>query len=641
MQTRYMLLLAVAYLRTVAANNLIVSAGGDLQAALNAARPGDTVTIAAGATYVGHYRLAPNPGPQWITIQSSAMSSLPPTGSRVSMTQAAAMPKLVTPDQGPALFVGAGANYYHIRGIEVAPAPGLYGEDLIQVGAANETSNSQLAHDVDFDRDYIHGDPITGSKRGLALNGGATTIENCYFSSLISTGQDTQAIAGWNGPGPYTIINNYLEAGTEIVAFGGAPVSIPLNIPSDILIKNNTFFKPLSWRQGDPSYAGIPVWAKNHIELKDAQRVTIDSNTFTNNWVGGDQQGFVMVFGVRLEGGLVPWAVVKDVTVTNNVIRHAAAGALFMGADGFGGSAGNFLVQNNLWEDLRGDWGGDGRLFQVQNRILGVNFDHNTAFETAWLLILDGDYNFNINMTNNIFNVGWGIIGPGSGVGAPSFSAHSIGGVFLNNVLIGGSDYPYPATTQFVPSINQVDFVNYQAENFLLASNSPFKGMATDGTDLGAHLQTSTPTTPSIPTGWVNIISKNTGKCLDVAGISLSLGAPLHQWTCWGGANQAFKLTPVNGGYTITPEHSGLTVEVEGGPGIIWPGAPVDQWSYWGGSSQIWQIVSTADGYLNFKPANDGLCMDVSGSSKDEGAPVVQSNCANIDSQKWSFKALQ
>ncbi len=636
-----MLLLAVAYLRTVAANNLIVSAGGNLQAALNAAQPGDTVTIAAGATYVGHYYLAPNPGPRWITIQSSAMSSLPAAGNRVSLLNAPLMPKLVTPDGDPALFIGTGANYYHIQGIEVAPAAGIYGQDLVRIGAGNETSNAQLAHDLDFDRDYIHGDPSAGSKRGLALNGGATTIENCYFSTLISTGQDTQAIAGWNGPGPYTIINNYLEAGTEIVAFGGAAVSIQLNIPSDILIKNNTFFKPLSWRRGDPSYAGIPVWAKNHIELKDAQRVTIDSNTFTNNWVGADQQGFMLVFGVRMEGGLVPWAVVDDVTVTNNVFQHSAAGALFMGADGIGGSAARFQIQNNLWEDLRNDWGGDGRLFQIQNRVLDINFDHNTAFETAWLAILDGSYNFNINFTNNIFNVAWGIIGPGTGVGAASFFAHSIGGVFLNNALIGSSAYQYPATTSFVPSINGVDFLNYQAGNFLLASNSPFKGMATDGTDLGASLPNSTQPPPVVPAGWVSIISKNSGKCLDVVGQSTAPGAAVIQYTCWGGSNQTFQLTPVNGGYTLTPKHSGLMLEILGGPGVTGTGAPVDQWYYWGGSSQIWQIVPTVDGYFNLEPTSDGLCMDSSGSSANNGAPIVQASCSGVDSQKWSLNAAQ
>ena len=40
-----------------------VPAGGDLQGALNAAQAGDTINLAAGATYTGNFHLAPNGGP--------------------------------------------------------------------------------------------------------------------------------------------------------------------------------------------------------------------------------------------------------------------------------------------------------------------------------------------------------------------------------------------------------------------------------------------------------------------------------------------------------------------------------------------------------------------------------------------------
>ncbi len=398
-----LLLTAAACLQTAWAASSTVPPGGNLQAALNAAQPGDTVTITAGASYVGHFYLPPNYGSQWITIQSSAMNSLPAAGNRVSPAQAAAMPKLISPDGAPALAIGAGANHYRLQGIEFAPAAGIYAQDVVQIGTGGETSNSQLPHDLDFDRDYIHGDPSVGSKRGIALNGAGITIENCYLSAFTSTGQDTQAIAGWNGPGPYAITNNYLEAGSEIIAFGGATVNIYGNIPSDILIKNNSFYKPLSWRPGDPSYAGTAVWAKNHIELKNAQRVTVDGNTFTNNWIGADQQGFLFMFSVRTEGGTVPWAVVNNITVKNNVVRHSAAGAYFVGHDGASGSAGNFQIQNNVWEDISGAWGGDGRLFEILNDVNGITFDRNTAFQTGWVAVFDEGPSRNINFTNNIF----------------------------------------------------------------------------------------------------------------------------------------------------------------------------------------------------------------------------------------------
>ncbi|MBI4014154.1 MAG: hypothetical protein HY359_17685, partial [Candidatus Rokubacteria bacterium] len=69
-----------------------VSAGGDLQAALNQAQPGDVVQLQAGATFTGNFALPYKSGTGWIYIQSSALASLPPAGTRVSPAQAPLMP---------------------------------------------------------------------------------------------------------------------------------------------------------------------------------------------------------------------------------------------------------------------------------------------------------------------------------------------------------------------------------------------------------------------------------------------------------------------------------------------------------------------------------------------------------------------
>ncbi len=106
---------------TLCAANINVPAGGDLQGALNAAQGGDTVTLAAGATYTGHFQLKPNTSSQWITIQSSGAASLP-AGTRVSASNASAMAKLMTPDGAAALQMSSGAGFYRIVGLEFAPA---------------------------------------------------------------------------------------------------------------------------------------------------------------------------------------------------------------------------------------------------------------------------------------------------------------------------------------------------------------------------------------------------------------------------------------------------------------------------------------------------------------------------------------
>ena len=146
-----------------------------------------------------------------------------------------------------------------------------------------------------------------------------------------------------------------------------------------------------------------------------------------------------------------------------------------------------------------------------------------------------------------------------------------------------------------------------------------------------------TPPPVSLPASWVQVISKNSGKCLDVSGGPLATdpGTPLVQWSCWGGSNQAFLFTPVDGGFQITAQHSGLQLDVRGGPAAIQDGIHVIQWPYWGGSNEIWQVQPVADGYYKIVALNSGKCLDVSDISLSDGAPVQQWSCWGGDNQSW------
>src|ERR1051325_4765368 len=85
---------------TARAETLTVPAGGDLQATLNAARPGDTIVLEAGAQYVGPFTL-PNKATSstdWIPIRTSTPdSALPSATTRVSPADSPLLPKLVSP----------------------------------------------------------------------------------------------------------------------------------------------------------------------------------------------------------------------------------------------------------------------------------------------------------------------------------------------------------------------------------------------------------------------------------------------------------------------------------------------------------------------------------------------------------------
>ncbi|MBI3494102.1 MAG: hypothetical protein HY047_20340, partial [Acidobacteria bacterium] len=359
---------------------IAVANGGDFQAALNAAQPGDQITLQAGAVYTGPFTLPVKSGSGWITVRTSAPdSSLPPYGTRITPAYASVMPKIVSNGTSPALMTAPGAHHFRFVGIEftVTSVVSLnYG--LVTLGdSAAQTSLTQVPYALTFDRVYVHGNSTVNIARGFAVNSASTAIVNSYISDIHENGFDSQAICGWNGPGPFKIVNNYLEASTENILFGGADPAIANLVPSDIEIRGNYFFKPLTWMQGNPAYAGTPWTVKNLFELKNAQRVLVDGNIFEHNWPQA-QNGYSILFTVRNQDGTAPWSIVQDVTFTHNVVRHVANGVNILGEDNLQPSQQEqrILVQNNLFDDVNAaNWGGNGRLFQILIAPANVTID--------------------------------------------------------------------------------------------------------------------------------------------------------------------------------------------------------------------------------------------------------------------------
>src|SRR5882672_9993112 len=98
------------------ASTIVVPAGGDLQAALDAAQAGDVITLAPNATYVGNFVL-PNKGAitDYITIRSAAPDvSLPPAGVRMTPDYAAQLPKLKSSNTMSAMRTATAANHWRL-----------------------------------------------------------------------------------------------------------------------------------------------------------------------------------------------------------------------------------------------------------------------------------------------------------------------------------------------------------------------------------------------------------------------------------------------------------------------------------------------------------------------------------------------
>ncbi len=479
---------------------IAVRAGGDFQAALNSAKPGDLITLEAGAIFRGSFILPEKTGQGWIVIRTSAPDGdLPPPGTRVEPSYARVMPKLEAAS-GSAIATMPGAQHYRFIGVEVRPTEKTFLYNLIQLGSG-ETSVSELPHDIIFDRCYLHGDPAQGTRRGIAMNAASVAVIDSYLSDFKEVGNDSQALAGWNGPGPFKIVNNYLEGAAENLLFGGADSSIPNLVPSDIEIRQNHFVKPLAWRVGDPSYAGTHWSVKNLLELKNAQRVLIEGNILEYCWADG-QVGFAVLFTPRNQSGGSPWSTVQDVTFRDNIVRHSASGVDILGYDDTYPSqqAQRILIQNNLFADVNGTtWNGDGRLFQVRNGAAAVTIDHNTAFQSGNIITTSGAPGTAFVFQNNLApHNAYGVIGDTVGVGVPTLTTYFPQCVFRKNGLIG----PYPTSggatvsmygdfvgANFFPQgIPDVGFVNYTGGNYQLSASSPYKNAGTDGKDLGADM---------------------------------------------------------------------------------------------------------------------------------------------------------
>ncbi|HVZ19894.1 MAG TPA: putative Ig domain-containing protein [Vicinamibacterales bacterium] len=227
-----------------------VPAGGSLQEAIDAAQPGDTILLAPGATYVGNFTLPVHAGTDYITIRSAASDALlPPPGVRVTPAYAAYLPKIRSSNSEPAISTAAGAAYWRLMDLELQANANGYG-DILTLGDGSSAQNdlSLLPHHLVVDRVYIHGDPIDGQKRGIGLNSGRATIIDSYVADIKAIGQDSQAIGGWNGLGPYLISNNYLEAAGEVVLFGGDDPKIAGLTPTGIVIRDNIIRRPESWK---------------------------------------------------------------------------------------------------------------------------------------------------------------------------------------------------------------------------------------------------------------------------------------------------------------------------------------------------------------------------------------------------------
>ncbi len=330
-----------------------VNSSSTLTLALNHANPGDTIVLSNSSIYSGNFTLPAktNPNGLWIYIETSGLSSLPPPGTRINpQTQEQYLAKVTTPNVSPAFTLAPGANHYRLIGLEITTGSTQGGNQQNNPPSNNFTYclvcwnpalGSAEPDSITIDRSYVHGSPTQDVGQGIQCNASNCAVIDSYISDIHEATDDSQAVLVYWSPGPIKIVDNYLSATTEDLMFGGAGGYNDPYVPSDIEIRNNHMFKPLTW---DSCGVGGTVppgsllangtacppspsnqWEeKNNLEIKSGQRMLISGNIMENTWVSA-QTGSSVLFTVRTsQSGNI--AVVDDITFENNQLVNVDSG---------------------------------------------------------------------------------------------------------------------------------------------------------------------------------------------------------------------------------------------------------------------------------------------------------------------------
>jgi hypothetical protein len=472
-----------------AGRTIVVAAHDDLQDAIDHARPGDTIRLQAGATFIGSFRL-PDKGdePGWIVIRTQTPDEqfIPP-GTRVTPGDARKLAAILSDSSAPAITADNGAKRYRLLGLEIGVTETVHSNtDIVRLGDGRQNSAQRLPSQIIIDRCYIHGNERGNIRRGVTFNGSFLALIDSHVENIHEAQADSQAIGGWNGPGPFKIVNNFLEAAGENLMFGGAVPAIPGLVPADIEVRRNHFFKRLSWWPRDPGFAGTRWQVKNLFELKSGRRILIEGNVFENVWTAA-QAGFAILLKASTQDGRVPWATTTDITFRYNIIRHASNGINISGR--FGGDPQIRLqrlkIHDNILLDIDGPkWGNpaQGRLFQVLEGPANVTIERNLGVQTNMFLVLDGRpratgfiFRGNVAPHNAL-----GAKGSGARTGVPSLDKFLQGYTFSENVLVGGVCALYPGGNSCPKDWKKAGFEEFEGGEIPSAAQSLHKNAGPD-----------------------------------------------------------------------------------------------------------------------------------------------------------------
>lgn len=500
-----------------------VSTISQLMNAYNNATGGEDIVIPAGTVLTGEIVLPARNFLDYVTIRSGG--TLPDIRQRVGSTDAALVTFRASTVGAIPFTIRNGASKIRLIGIKFDPkylsnASGAAAYYLAQIGeASTQTDVSQNPTKIIFQHCVINPPDDVNVIHGILNDGYKVSIISSWLGNIKTFSEgDSQAVLSLDGRGAHVYNNDFFEAASENIMYGGAMPHIMGLTSSNIEVRRCHFSKRLNWRV----YSGQThlINIKNLFETKNARRVYMEGSVFENHWDAGRSQLFAFVFKTSvgsMDEEFIPWAISEDIVLENDKVNHIYGG-ITNAIDGY--SIGNFVglkpshvvVKNTIFDDLSGRWGWPGNdedaRFLQPNNVEDLQVDHVTVIDkdrtagTAILFVTNN--NFRMTVKNSIFGLGgYGIVGGNVGAGIralnPGTSAVTNGctaaptatWMLSYNVMpiYGGDTSCYPVLTtyhnSYPASFASIGFTDLTMGNYKLGPASPYRNTAENGTDPG------------------------------------------------------------------------------------------------------------------------------------------------------------
>jgi hypothetical protein len=290
--------LIAAYEAEAVQQPLMISAGGDLQAALDAGEP--LIALPAGATYPA------------ITIAHPV--TLNGNGAHIHAVAS----------DTPAIRVAPGTTDVTLRDLSATAA---WNGAVVQLGdnlAATQGTLAVVPRRIRLERVTV---PTHRGKRAFEISAAECELVDCSCDDVYvpDGAQDSQGVNILNTPGPVAVRGGTYIAGSENIMIGGAAPVILGNVPSDLLFENLTLVKPAAWQNA------IKVGPKNLFEIKAGRRVTLRNSTLSGSWKStlGDpsQDGYAIVITPKNS------MFIEDVLLEGLTVDRCASGVQLLGVD--------------------------------------------------------------------------------------------------------------------------------------------------------------------------------------------------------------------------------------------------------------------------------------------------------------------